>query len=336
MEYQGKYDCFDNQRIRLYPLSQRKNKVLGKNGVVPDEVRKRPIEHSTKEIQALARNVLEKRAKSKPVIWMTGAHLVKNTFGRLLRDLIEREVVTLVGMNMAGMIHDLELALIGETSEVVVEALPKGEFGFARETGELINNALVHGEKLKIGAGESLARLILGEPFPEKIDFKFPEYSVVAGGYLAGKPITMHAGIGTDIIDEHPSWCPSAKGGCSGRDFLVFCAEVEKMTEGGVYLNVGTSVTGPEVFLKAVSMCANIEKPPTDLMTGCFDFRPADPKDVDDERKSTYYFRDVKSVVVRIPEAFGGSGYYVQGDHLITVPAFYQHLVKPESEWPVV
>lgn len=108
------------------------------------------------------------------------------------------------------------------------------------------------------------------------------------------------------------------------------------MTSGGVYLNVGTSVTGPEVFLKACSMSANVGSKPTQLLTGSFDFRPADPKDVDDERKSGYYFRDIKSVVVRIPEAFTGVGFYVQGDHVETVPAFYQHLVQDADRWPSI
>lgn len=334
MDYKGKFQIFDTSRIRLYPLGERPNKVMASQMASPRELAGEPISHTSPQIQALAQGVLEARKSGRPVIWMTGAHLIKNTFGRLLRDLLERDVITLVAMNAAGMIHDVELALIGETSENVPKALPAGQFGFAKETGELINNALAHGEKLKVGAGEALARLILGEPFPDKVEFPYPENSVIAGGFLAGKPVTMHAGIGTDIVDQVPSWDPSAKGGCSGRDFLIFCAEVEKMTQGGVYLNVGTSVTGPEVFLKACSMSANVGNAPTKLLTGVFDFRPADPKDVDDERKSGYYFRDIKSVVVRIPEAFGGEGYYVQGDHLQTVPAFYQHLVQGAQRWP--
>ena len=138
----------------------------------------------------------------------------------------------------------------------------------------------------------------------------------------------MHASIGTDIIDMFPGSDPAAKGGCSGRDFAVFCAEVEKMAGGGVFLNVGSAVTGPEVFLKACSMCANVGRPPKGLTTASFDIRPASLKDVDDERAAGYYFRDIKSVVARIPRAFGGRGFYVRGDHLQTLPALYRGLIE--------
>jgi len=192
----------------------------------------------------------------------------------------------------------------------------------------LINRALIEGHRRGVGAGEALARLILGEPFPDPVEFPYAHNSVIAGAFAAGVPATMHATIGTDIIDQFPEWDAAAKGGCSGRDFLIFCSEVEKMVNGGVYVNIGSAVTGPEVFLKACSMCANVGNPLTGLVTASFDFRPGNPADVDDERKPGYYYRDLKSVVVRIPQAFGGRGYYVQGDHLKTVPALYQLLVS--------
>jgi hypothetical protein len=239
---------------------------------------------------------------------------------------VKRKLVTLVAMNAAGMIHDFELALIGRTSEDVPRALPEGKFGFADETGRLINGALTHGERLKVGAGEAIARLILGEAFPDRVEFPHRELSLLAAGFSAGAPITMHASIGTDIIDQFPSFDPSAKGGCSGRDFAIFCAEVEKMRAGGVFINIGSAVTGPEVFLKACSLCANVGRPPRGIVTASFDIRPAAPDDIRDERKAGYYFRDIKSIVVRIPEAFGGRGYYIQGDHLTTVPALYRAL----------
>lgn len=328
MKYNGKFPTFDTSRIRTYPLAGRLSKVRQSHLAKPAELAAREPALKTAELEAVAQAAIEARAAGRPVIWMTGAHNIKNGFGPLMRDLVERGLVTLVAMNMAGMIHDLELALVGQTSEDVRRALPKGEFGFAEETGGLINRALVHGEKLGVGAGEALGRLICGEAFPDQIEFPHRELSVIAGGWLAGAPVTMHAGIGTDIIDQHPAWDASAKGGCSGRDFLVFCAEVERLSDGGVYLNVGTSVTGPEVFLKACSMAANVGHPPKGIVTASFDIRPADPHDADNERAAGYYCRDLKSVVVRIPEAFGGKGYYIQGDHLQTVPAFYQLLVR--------
>lgn len=328
MQYSGKYPFFDTTRIKTYPLATRLSKVRQSHLARPAELAAQPPLMRTPELEAVAEAVLEARAAGLPVVWMTGAHNIKNGFGPLMRDLVERGLVTLVAMNAAGMIHDLELALIGQTSEDVRQALPRGEFGFAEETGGLINRALIHGERLGVGAGEALGRLICGEPFPDRVEFPHRDLSVIAGGWLTGVPVTMHAGIGTDIIDMHPAWDGSAKGGCSGRDFLVFCAEVERMRAGGVYLNIGTSVTGPEVFLKACSMAANIGSAPRGITTASFDIRPADPRDADNERAAGYYCRDLKSVVVRIPEAFEGRGYYVQGDHLKTVPALYQLLVR--------
>lgn len=328
LEYEGKFNVFDTSRIRTYDLASRPSKVGGDDLIQPAHLARSPRTFDSPEIQAVAQAVLKAREQGLPVVLLTGAHLIKNGFGILMLDLIERGLLSLVAMNAAGMIHDLELALIGRTSEDVPRALPRGEFGFARETGDLINRALTYGEKMRVGAGEALARLILGEPFPEKIDFPHRRLSLLAGGFARGVPVTMHAGIGTDIIDQFPSFDPSAKGGCSGRDFLIFCAEIEKMQRGGVYLNVGSAVTGPEVFLKACSMCANVGHPPSGITTASFDMRPIRPGDTQNERSAGYYYRDIKSVVVRIPEAFGGTGHYVQGDHLVTVPALYQALVQ--------
>jgi hypothetical protein len=330
MEYNGRYDLFDLSKIKLYDLATRRSKVLGETLTSPEQLQQREIEYTSPELEALTEAVYQARQNGQPVIWVTGAHLIKNGFGLILADLVRRKILTLVGMNAAGIIHDLELALIGATSEDVPHALPRGEFGFARETGTLLNNAFTAGEEKKIGGGEAVGRLINGEAMPNEIDFPHRHLSLSAAGWQEGVPITLHASLGTDIIDQYPNFDPAAKGGCSGRDFLLLTREVQRMGEtgGGVFLNVGTSVMGPEVFLKACSMAANVGNPPNNLVSASFDIRPAEIADADDERKAGYYFRDIKSVVVRIPSAFGGKGYYVQGDHLVTLPAFYQHLVR--------
>ncbi len=330
VEYRGRFSHFDSSRIRTYDLRSRPSKVLAEHLASPAELTARPLVFDSPELRAVGGAVKQARAKNQPVALVSGAHLIKNGFGPLMADLLRRGVVTLVGMNAAGMIHDLELALIGKTSEDVPRALPKGEFGFAEQTGGLINRALKLGEEMKIGAGEAVGRLIEGKDWPEKIDFSRRDLSLLSAGIEAGKPVTIHASIGTDIVDQFPDWDPSAKGGCSGRDFLIFCAEIEKMREsgGGVFLNIGTAVMGPEIFLKACSMCANIGKPPTGIVTASFDIRPADLGDIQNERSAGYYNRDIKSVVVRVPESFGGQGHYVQGDHLKTVPALYQLLTQ--------
>jgi hypothetical protein len=328
LEYRGRYPIFDASRIRTYDLRDRSSKVRAEDLSAPEALAAAKPGFDSPELRALSLAVGQARSDGSPVVLFTGAHLIKNGFGPLMADLIRRNVLTMVAMNAAGMIHDLELALIGATSEDVPAALPEGKFGFAAQTGRLINLALREGERLRIGAGEAVGRLIRGEPMPEAVEFPRRPLSLLATGIEFEVPITVHASIGTDIIDQFPEWDPSAKGGCSGRDFAIFCAEIERMTSGGVFINVGSSVMGPEVFLKACSMCANVGNPPRGIVTAALDIRAARIGDARDERSEGYYYRDLKSVIVRIPEAFGGRGYYVQGDHLKTVPALYQALVN--------
>jgi len=327
IEYAGSFPVFDSSRIKTYPLAGRVNKVLKADLITPEQAMATGA-GDCEAIDRLGSAIAKARSHAKPVILFTGAHLIKNGFAPLILDLLERRALTLVGMNAAGMIHDFELALTGQTSENVPDALPKGEFGFARETNELINGALVEGDKRKIGAGEAVGRLIQGEAMPQAAEFTHREISLLAGGSRLGIPITMHASIGCDIIDQAAAWAPDARGACSGRDFLIFGAEVETMSGGGVFLNVGSAVSGPEVFLKSVSMCANVGHPPEGLSTASFDIRPANLGAVDDEREPGYYYRDVKSIVSRIPDAFSGTGAYVQGDHLETLPALYRSILK--------
>ncbi|MFH1740958.1 MAG: hypothetical protein ABIH23_18300, partial [bacterium] len=198
----------------------------------------------------------------------------------------------------------------------------------AYETGTYMNDALNHGNTLKLGHGESLARMILGEEFPYKVEFKRPDLSLVATCYKCNIPPTVHVSMGTDIIDQHPSLDGEGKGGTSARDFGIFVAEVERLTDGGVYLNIGSAITGPEVFLKSVSMAANVGNVPGPIITADFDLRPANLEDASNDKTATYYFRDVKSVVTRIPEAFKGKGHYIKGMFQDTLPALYKLVVE--------
>jgi len=246
--------------------------------------------------------------------------------------------VTLVAGNGATSIHDFELALIGETSENVPAALDKGQFGMAYEFA-YINMALSVGNQQKLGLGESLGRMIVDEAFQRQLfalmakegsvtKFRHPEVSVLAACYRRGIPFTVHVGIGTDVIDQHPSFDGQAKGGCSGRDFLIYTNEVTKLTKGGVVLNIGSAVTGPEVLLKAVSMAANVGAVPHGILTVDFDLREHEPKQMSDESAQGYYFRDQKSVVTRIPQAFGGRGLYIGGDQKKTFPFLYRTIIE--------
>jgi hypothetical protein len=333
MEYEGRYKAFDPRGIRTYPLRGRSNKVTLTDLVFPkdlDALRVDLPQMVQRDIRAIAKAMAAARREDKPVILFTGAHLIKNGLGPLLVDLVERGGVTLVAGNGATAIHDFELALIGETSENVPAALDQGQFGMAYEFA-YINMALSVGNQQKLGYGESLGRMICDERFRRSIfslvaeegavsEFRHPEVSVLAACYRRRIPFTVHAGIGTDVIDQHPSFDGQAKGGCSGRDFLLYTNEVTKLTKGGVVLNIGSAVTGPEVLLKAVSMAANVGSVPRGVLTADFDLREHEPRQMTDESTQGYYFRDQKSVVTRIPQAFGGRGLYIQGDQTRTFP----------------
>jgi hypothetical protein len=341
MNYKGRYQVFDPEYIITYPISTRNNKVqLGDlmelNSVasqhfdVSEEIRER--------LQMLAEKLVELRKQELPVILFTGAHLIKNGLGLLLADMVNNNLLTCVAGNMATSIHDFELAMIGETSEYVPQALEKGQFGMAYEFA-YINTAMKLGNQYELGLGESLGKMIIESNFRSEVlrqvwqegspnHFLFPEKSVLATCYQNEIPFTIHAGIGTDVTDQHPSFDGQAKGGCSGRDFLIYTHEIEKLSEGGLVLNIGSAVTGPEVFLKAASMTGNIGKVPKGIITADFDVRPFNRSHITDESSTGYYYRDQKSIVVRVPEAYGGTGYYIEGNQKQTFPQFYKYITE--------
>ena len=324
--YRGSFELFDASAIRPQPIDRRSNKLTLSGLIDLEAVRRRDAGEAGPETGRVAAAVQQARSEGRPVILFTGAHPVKLGLGPLIVDLMARGLVTHVAGTGATAIHDFELALIGGTSENVPNALPEGTFGMADETGGLINRALAAGYERGLGFGEALGRLIIGEPMPEARRFAHPEVSILAAGVRLGVPVTIHVGIGTDIIDQHPDFDGAAKGGASGFDFGIYTASVAKLDRGGVVLNVGSAVTGPEVLLKAAAMTANVGRPPREILAADFDLRPVVPADADDEDRPTYYFRDHKSVVTRIPAAFGGRGVYVQGNFKQTLPALYRAL----------
>jgi len=340
MQYDGKYKVFDLNKINTYPLSTRSNKVTLNDLIRPGDIDNLVLDLPDKicsDIETIARAIVSGRKSDKPVVLLTGAHLIKNGLGPLLADLVRRGLVTLVAGNCATAIHDFELALIGQTSENVPDALSKGRFGMAYEFA-YINCALSIGNKYKLGCGESLGRMICDEDFRSRVlasaakdnspcSFSNPQVSVLAACYENNIPFTVHVGIGTDVIDQHPSFDGEAKGGCSGRDFLIYTNEIAKFTNGGVILNIGSAVTGPEVLLKAVSMAANAGNVPNNIITADFDLRGHEPTAMSNESKEGYYFRDQKSIVTRIPQGFNGKGFYVQGDQKQTFPLLYKKIV---------
>lgn len=364
MKYRGAYPCFDLSRVRTYPLSTRDNKVevggfvdcgrLAKAKIVcasqpwfKNGLRGRGPDQS-RGLRELAAYTVKCYREKKPVVILSGAHPIKNGLNPIVIDLINRGVVTLFSTNGAGTIHSLELALTGASSESVREALPKGDFGMAFETGAYINYALQLGRRRGYGYGECMGRLfcdrafrkaVIDETFRHHRDtggylkpydgFPYADTCIFAAAYQQGVPACVHAMMGTDIIDQHASFDGEAKGATSGADFLIFTRQMERFTKGGVVLNIGSAIMGPEVLLKAVSLVTNVGRKPDGLWTGDFDIRPfVFDDDARDEDKYYYYLRDQKSIATRIPKVFGGNGFYFQGTHHQTLLPFYQYLLK--------
>jgi hypothetical protein len=341
MEYKGRYEVFDPAQIKTYPVKGRTNKVKYHDLREIEEVLNADIDLPVtvrKEIESLAKGIIERHSAGQPILLFTGGHLVKNGLNRLLVDLINRGLFSIISGNGATSIHDFELALMGETSEYVPQALEKGEFGMAYEFN-FINAALSVGNHDKLGFGETIGKMICDESFsaevakflgidPGKVVFPHPELSIAAACYNHKVPFTVHVGIGTDVLDQHYWFDGCAKGGCSGRDFLIYTHEVSKLMQGGVILNIGSAVTGPEVFLKAASMVGNVKLTPNNILTANFDLRPYKPENATNESAVGYYFRDQKSIVARIPQAYGGKGFYIEGNQIQTFPYLYKQLIK--------
>ena len=346
--YKGSFKLFDNSGIRTYPLRSRKNKVALEGFVDCAALRKAEPAGATDEIREFASRLADAYRRGRPVILISGAHPIKNGLTPIFIDLMERKIVTLYATNGASSIHAFELALTGASSEDVRTGLPKGDFGMAFETGVYLNQTLIEGHARGYGYGEAMGRLyrdgefrkaVLDAVFAQFPDtgeylkpydgFPYADQCVFAKAFEFGVPATVHVTQGTDIIDQHANYDPAAKGATSGRDFLIFAEETCKLTDGGVILNVGTAVMGPEVLLKAVSMAANVGKPPNGILTGVFDIRPFVFDDTArDESQPYYYLRDQKSISTRIPHVFGGKGTYFQGDHSTTLVALYQCLMR--------
>jgi len=319
---------FDRSRLRLRPLDERTHDVDRSALVFPDGPRQ-PFEHAA--LGPLAERIVAGAAAGRTVMFCCGAHVLRTGNGPLLVDLMERRLLTHLALNGAGAIHDFELALIGQTCESVARYVRTGEFGLWHETGR-INEAAVAAAREGIGLGEAVGRMIDREKFP------YRQTSVLAAGVRLGVPVTVHVAIGQDILHEHPNFDPAATGTATYADFLIFTESITRL-EGGVFLNIGTAVMGPEVYLKALTMARNVAhqegREIRRFTTAVFDL-PALGEDVRTEAPKTdprYYFRPYKTVLVRTV-ADGGMSFYVQGDHRQTVPALYDAIVRKAGRSP--
>jgi hypothetical protein len=250
----------------------------------------------------LAGAIASARRRRRQVIAGLGAHVIKCGLSPLLIKLMEEGIVTAVAMNGAGAIHDFELAWGGSTSEDVGPALENGSFGMARETAEFINEAAAAGYREGKGFGESLGRLLAGAKLPNA------GLSILAAGARTGVPVTVHVAIGTDITHMHPSASGAAIGETSLADFHLLTGLVERL-EGGVYLNIGSAVVLPEVFLKALALARNRRGgKPRRFVTANLDFLS--------------HYRPLQNVVYR-PTSGGGKGYQIIGHHEINIPLLF-------------
>jgi len=315
------YPLFDRSRLRLKPLAERVHdmtlaEVLPLDAPVPS--------FEDASLERVAERVGRAHRSGGQVILMMGAHVIKCGLSRFVIDLMERGIVTHVGMNGAGPIHDFELALIGATTESVARYIREGQFGLWEETG-CLNEAIEQGARDGLGMGEAVGRMIEEEQLPHR------DVNILAAGYRLRVPVTAHVGIGYDIIHEHPNCDGAALGETSYRDFLILAHTVSRL-QGGVLLNFGTAVMGPEVFLKALAMARNVAHQEgrriNRFTTAVFDLLDlgSDWRREPSQSDPRYYFRPYKTLLVRTVQD-GGESLYICGDHRATLLNLYRQVV---------
>jgi hypothetical protein len=305
--------------VRTYPLARRKSKVTVREfatparrkretagkaapGSVAEWLQRLPRILAGNDFRAIVAAVEGARAARRPILWGIGGHVIKVGLGLVLCDLLARGYVSGVAMNGAALVHDYEVALAGATSEDVEAALGRGEFGMAEETGRGLNEIAAAAARDSIGLGEAAGRFLLQRGRKAR----FPKHSVLLAAYRARVPVTVHLAIGTDIPHMHPAADGAALGAATFHDFRLFCALVKRMHPGGVYLNWGSAVVLPEVFLKAVSVAQNLSARMERITTANFDFLPA--------------YRPLQNVVKRPTQGRGSRGYHIAGHHELMMP----------------
>jgi hypothetical protein len=260
------------------------------------------------DFRAVVGAILEARARGRQIIWAMGGHVIKCGMAPVLSDLMRRGLATAFAMNGAASIHDFEIALAGHTSEDVEAVLPDGSFGSAEETGRGMNEAIRRGVADGLGLGESLGQALVGL---ETTD------SLLLNAYRNSTPVTVHVAIGTDTPHTHPAADGAAIGAGTLRDFRLFCSLTAGLNDGGVFLNVGSAVVMPEVFLKAVSAARNVGHPLQRFTTVNLDF--------------LQHYRPRVNVVQRPHAESGGRGYALTGHHELMVPLLAAALIESKA-----
>jgi hypothetical protein len=301
-----KYRPASLRRIKTYPLRIRKSKVSErilagsheKGEAFGDFIKGLPDVLAAGDFKSVVKAVVSARKKDRPVVLGMGAHPIKVGLSHLIIDLMERGIITALAANGACIVHDFEMAYAGETSEDVAESLADGSFGMSRETGKLVNRAITRGVKKGYGIGKSMGSFI------NQSKFKNVELSMFGACERLGMPASVHVALGTDIIHMHPQADGASIGEGSLRDFRLFCSVVSDL-EGGVYINLGSAVIMPEVFLKAVSVARNLGNRLERVTTVNMDF--------------IQHYR-CRENVLRRPTMPKGASYALTGHHEIMFP----------------
>ena len=313
--------------VQTYPLASRKSKVSVRDFAKPPAANTSlakfldslPRILAAEDLRHLLAAIQLAHKQRKPILWGIGGHVIKVGLGPVLIELMKRGFVSGIAMNGAALIHDFEIALVGNTSEDVESGLGAGRFGMAEETGEYINEMAKLATRIHIGYGEAAGQFLSSGILPTK----YADSSVLMAAYKHRIPVTVHLAIGTDIPHMHRAASGAALGEATHRDFRLFCALVKQMHPGGVYLNWGSAVLLPEVFLKAVSVVRNLGVPLRPITTANFDF--------------IQHYRPLQNVVKRPTASDGGGrksesrGYAITGHHELLMPLVAAALA---AGWP--
>lgn len=321
----SRYQQFDRRRLRLSPLEKRQHDLDLRAIMALASV---PV--TNENWTTIAKRLRKAKQRKSSRILMMGAHVLRSGVQNYIIDLMERGYISCIAMNGAGVIHDFEFAAIGATTESVARYIRDGRFGLWQDTSR-INDIIIAAARQELGLGEAVGKTIEEENFPHK------EISVLAAAHRIGIPVTVHVGIGYDIIHEMPNCDGAAIGAASYRDFLIFAKVIENL-EGGVALNFGSAVMGPEVYLKALSMARNVAvqegREIRHFTSVVCDLAPlpADYTGEPGKDNPMYYFRPWKTILVRTI-ADGGKGFYIRGKHAETIPNLWTALqIRKEAK----